>query len=147
MARKKGNNVIKITLIIIILTIFTHVLHYPIKAEDTTPPSSSTTSSTASSILEDASKLMDIYLKIRLLSGASKGSDLTPYLDQLNGVLDKVLAFKESFTPEKKEKVVKQLDHMKKETQKIAELEGARLKKNLGTLGGEILELVKILAE
>lgn len=102
---------------------------------------------TSKSVLQDAMALVDIYYKIRRISGQEEGSQLKPYLDQLNEVLDKVLVFQESFTPEKKAKVLRQLDEIRGETEKLTDVPPSKMKAQITKLTDEIWKLTRTLLE
>jgi hypothetical protein len=96
---------------------------------------------------EDTSTLIEIYGKIRHIAGNKDSSELRPYLHKLNEVLDEVLSFKNSFTPEKKKKLEKQLNQVKKEVVGLEGLEVSQLKGQLEKLSDSLFKLVKVLVE
>ena len=99
-------------------------------------------------VLQDAISLVEVYYKIKKLSGdkVSK-SDLKPYLDQLNAILDRSIAFKESFTPEKNAELLGQLNGLKKEISRFADIPPRQMKAQLPKLAALIWDLVQVLLD
>ncbi len=119
----------------------------PSLAHEVAPPPSPSYD-TQGSTLQDAMALVEIYYKIRLLSGEKgEASELKPYLDQLNKALDHLVTFKESFTPEKQAKVMKQLGTVKKEVGKFADIPPSKMKGQLPKLSESIWDLVQVLLQ
>lgn len=99
-------------------------------------------------VLQDAISLVEVYYKLKRLSGdkVSK-SDLKPYLDQLNAILDRTIAFKESFTPEKNAELLEHLTGLKKEVSRFADIPPRQMKAQLPKLAASIWELVQVLLD
>ena len=101
----------------------------------------------AKSTMEEALVLMEIYTKIRKITGNDDRSQLKAQLDQLNSALDEVLAFKSSFTSKKLEKVEKQLNHVKSCISDIG-ASNVNQMKNQGTkLLNSLLDLISVIME
>lgn len=101
----------------------------------------------SASLLEEAETLARIYVKLRLLGSSLEGPELKEYLDAMNRGLDKVLAFRDSFTPEKKKKVESQLKNLQKESHKLLDRNAEQIRKELPKLVDHLHELVKTLAQ
>ena len=127
-----------------VLTIFPLVANQAIIAQS----SPRDTPERESAILQDAISLVEIYYKLKRLSGDRDArSELRPYLEQLNGILDRTIAFKESFTPAKRAELEKQLSVLKKEIVNFAEIPPAKMKSHVPKLADAIWNLVQILIE
>jgi len=101
----------------------------------------------SATLLEEAETLAQIYLKLRLLGSSLEGPELKEYLDAMNRGLDKVLAFRDSFTPEKKKKIEGQLKSLQKESAKLLDRNAEQIRKELPKLVDHLHELVKTLAQ
>lgn len=101
----------------------------------------------SSTLLEEAETLAQIYLKLRLLGSSLEGPELKGYLEAMNQGLDKVLAFRDSFTPEKKKKIEGQLKNLQKESAKLLDRNAEQIRKDLPKLVDHLHELVKTLAQ
>ncbi|GEM_PF-3996124 len=98
-------------------------------------------------IISNALLLAEIYRKIQKISGNEDKNQLTPLLNQLNNLLDEVLAFKNSFSGFKKQKVENQLFNLKNQIQALAQSQSKELKKNSLELTSTLLDLVDTLLD
>ncbi len=98
-------------------------------------------------IFANALLLADIYRKMQKIAGTENRDQLNPLLTQLNGALDEVLAFKNSFTPQKRQKIETQLGKLKNQIQGIAETQSKDLKNTSLQLTSTLLDLVDILLD
>lgn len=101
----------------------------------------------SAALLDEAQSLMQIYLKLRFLGSSLEGPELKDSLDAMNRGLDKVLAFRDAFTPQKRAKLESQLKNLQKDSEKLVEQHGKQLKKELPKLADQLLQLVKTLQE
>lgn len=98
-------------------------------------------------VFANALLLADIYRKMQKIAGTENRDQLNPLLTQLNGALDEVLAFKNSFTPQKRQKIEIQLGKIKNQIQSIAETQSKDLKNTSLQLTSTLLDLVDILLD
>lgn len=101
----------------------------------------------SATLMEEAETLAQIYVKLRLLGSSLEGPELKEYLNAMNRGLDKVLAFRNSFTPEKKKKIEGQLKNLQKESAKLLDHNAEQIRKDLPKLVDHLHELVKTLAQ
>ncbi|MFO1520113.1 MAG: hypothetical protein U1F57_10700 [bacterium] len=99
------------------------------------------------SMMDEALTLLEIYGKIRRVAGKDDRSELKVNLDRLNGVLDEILSFKESFTPQKLSKVEKQLNRVKTAVTEIGNMDANKMKGQINLLTDSLFELMKVLME
>jgi hypothetical protein len=97
--------------------------------------------------MEEALVLMQIYGKIRMIVGQEDRSNLKAQLDELNGALDEILAFKNSFTPKKMEKVEKQLNHLKSCITEMGSSNVSQVKSEGTKLLNSLLNLISVIME
>lgn len=98
-------------------------------------------------IFANALLLADIYRKIQKIAGTENRDQLNPLLTQLNGALDEVLAFKNSFTPQKRQKIELQLTKLKSQMQVMAESQSKEFKNTGLQLTSTLLDLVDTLLD
>jgi len=115
------------------------------KAESQSIQNNSKVSTT--SILANALLLAEIYRKIQRIANQEDKAQLTPLLNQLNTSLDQVLAFKESFTPIKRQRVETQLLSLKGQIQAMAVSQSKEFKNSSLQLASSLLDLVDILLD
>src|SRR4030095_1308088 len=82
-------------------------------------PAESRPATLNTSMIDEALTLVEIYGKVRKISGEDDSSELKGQLDQLNMALDKVLYFKNSFTPQKMERIDKQMKQVKMDAERL----------------------------
>ncbi len=109
------------------------------------PRTSSKISSTK--IMINALLLAEIYRKIQKVSGSEDSSQISPLLNQLNGTLDEVIAFKDSFTPQKRQKVEGQLFKLKNQIQIMAKEQKKDFQSQSLQLTSTLLDLVDTLLD
>src|SRR4030095_11400014 len=96
----------------------------PLKAKSETRPAETqpeTRPIKSTSMIDEALTLVEIYGKVRRIIGKDDRSGLKVQLDELNGALDQILYFKNSFTPKKMQRIEKQMAQVKGD---VAELMG-----------------------
>jgi len=98
-------------------------------------------------MVDEALTLVEIYGKVRRIIGKDDRSELKVQLDRLNGALDEILYFKNSFTPKKLERIEQQMGRVKADAAGLIgqDVDGAR--KQFLRLSDSLLELVKSLME
>lgn len=101
----------------------------------------------SSRIFANALLLADIYRKIQKISGNEDRDVLNPILNQLNAALDEVIIFKNSFTPQKKQKIEIQLTKIKGQIQLLTETQSKDFKSSSLQLTSALLDLVDILLD
>jgi hypothetical protein len=116
-------------------------------AAETSSTTKNLTTTSSNTVLQDALALVEIYYKIRSLAGQNETSQLQPQLQRLNLILDKVIAFKASFTPEKRNRIERDLNEVKKELASFADLAPSEMKSNLPRLTDRIWKLARVLLE
>lgn len=99
------------------------------------------------SLLQQAMTLLEIYGKIKRLVGADDQSGLQTQLDRLNDILDQLLDFKESLTPQKKARIEEQLNLVKKDIKGFSNIETTHLRKQFLKLSDSLITLVNIIME
>ncbi len=98
-------------------------------------------------IIGNALLLANIYRKIEKISGTPNAEELSPLLNQLDKGLDEVLAFKNSFTPEKRKKVETQLNKLKSQIKFMAESQSKNIQTNTLQLTSTLIDLVDTLLD
>jgi hypothetical protein len=116
-------------------------------AESQTSKNNSDSKISSARVFANALLLADIYRKMQKIAGTEDRDQLNPLLNQLNGALDEVLAFKNSFTPQKRQKIELQLSQLKKQIQGMAESQSKELKTNSLQLTSTLLDLVDTLLD
>lgn len=99
--------------------------------------------------LDEALLLVDIYAKLQQLKSAAPHeiSSTKPVLQGLNRALGEVVEFKQSFTPEKKQKIETQLHAVQRDLNKMAEAQSELSKNNLNKVSSSIVDLLKSFLE
>ncbi len=72
---------------------------------------------------------------------------LQPQLDRLNKLLDEMLDFKESLTPEKKAKIEGQLERVKEDVKGFSNIPAREIKKQFLKLSESLITLVNLIME
>ncbi len=98
-------------------------------------------------IIGNALLLAEIYRKIQKVSGSTDSSQISPLLNQLNGSLDEVIAFKDSFTPQKRQKVETQIFKLQNQIKAMSESQKKDFQSSTLQLTSTLLDLVDTLLD
>src|SRR4030095_14522656 len=101
----------------------------------------------STSTIDEALALVEIYGKVRKIIGEDDRSELKGQLDQLNMALDKILYFKNSFTPKKMERIYKQIKQVKMDAERLVGQNVNEPRLSFLKLSDSLLDLVKTLME
>ena len=110
-------------------------------------PTAIVASDTQPNFYLETAKLIQIYSKIQRLAGTKDLRGMNEVLTLLDKTLDEIIAFQESWTPEKKQKIKNHLGAIKKEASQMADVERLELKSHAISLSEKLLKLVQDLAD
>ena len=99
------------------------------------------------SMMDEAIALIEVYNKIRTIAGKDDRSELKVYLDQTNQILDQILAFKNSFTPQKVGKIEKKLNQVKSDISQMSSFDAQKIRTQTTQLTSSMFDLIKTLME
>jgi len=133
---------------------FVFLIHFPLLLAQNTESKKTESQHTQTNsrvstakIIGNALLLAEIYRKIQKVSGSADSSQISPLLNQLNGSLDEVIAFKDSFTPQKRQKVETQLFKLQNQIKAISESQKKDFQSNTLQLTSTLLDLVDTLLD